>query len=180
MADSAPHILVVDDEPPVLHVVATKLRAAGYRVSIARDGADALQLATTGEPDLLITDYRMPRIDGLELAERLRECMGETRPPVIMLTAREFQMGEDALLRAAVSAVVTKPFSPRDLINQVELVLALEQDAARKAEPLTGQMISRAVARDEASPPAAPSAAPPPPPPGSLPPDDAHGGQAAA
>jgi two-component system, OmpR family, alkaline phosphatase synthesis response regulator PhoP len=66
-------ILVADDESHILHVVSLKLKNAGYRVLTARDGQEALEMAQQEKPDLLITDYHMPQLSGIELCRRLKQ-----------------------------------------------------------------------------------------------------------
>src|SRR5438874_11402246 len=89
-AGSSKTILVADDESHILHVVSLKLRNAGYRVVTARDGQEALELATIEKPDLLITDYHMPQLSGLELCQKLKQDPATRQIPTIMLTARGY------------------------------------------------------------------------------------------
>ena len=79
-------ILVADDETHILHVVSLKLRNAGYRVVTARDGQEALELAQQEKPDLLITDYHMPELSGLELCRKLKQDPATCNIAAIMLT----------------------------------------------------------------------------------------------
>src|SRR5208282_1463309 len=85
-------ILVADDESHILHVVSLKLRNAGFEVLTAADGLEALELAQTERPDLLITDYHMPQLSGLELCQKLKHDPATARIPAIMLTARGYQL----------------------------------------------------------------------------------------
>jgi two-component system alkaline phosphatase synthesis response regulator PhoP len=88
MADKK--VLVVDDEIHIVHVVAIKLRNNGYEVISADNGAEAFKLACKEKPDIIVTDFQMPGMTGLELVEKLRQ-REETRDiPAIMLTARSF------------------------------------------------------------------------------------------
>src|SRR6185295_9180905 len=87
-------ILVADDETHILNVVSLKLRNAGFRVLTARDGQEALELATQERPDLLITDYHMPMLSGLELCRRMRQDPRTALIPAIMLTARGYHLEE--------------------------------------------------------------------------------------
>src|SRR5215217_425240 len=87
-------ILVADDETHILNVVSLKLRNAGFRVLTAHDGQEALDLATQEIPDLLITDYHMPMLSGLELCRRMRQDPRTAAIPAIMLTARGYQLEE--------------------------------------------------------------------------------------
>src|SRR6476659_6762258 len=85
-------ILVADDETHILNVVSLKLRNAGYRVLTARDGQEALELAQQERPDLIITDYHMPALSGLELCRRLKQDEKTRNIPAIMLTARGYHL----------------------------------------------------------------------------------------
>src|SRR4051812_16095776 len=80
-------ILVADDESHILHVVSLKLRNAGFRVVTARDGLEAFEMAQQEHPDLVITDYHMPQLSGLELCQKLKLNPSTQDIPTIMLTA---------------------------------------------------------------------------------------------
>lgn len=125
-------ILIADDESHILHVVSMKLKNAGYSVVSAMDGEEALELASTERPDLIITDYQMPVVTGLELCRQLRVIRPDRDTPIIMLTARGFDMDLGQLGRLGVSTVITKPFSPRELLDKVEQLLA-KPTSARNA-----------------------------------------------
>ena len=117
-------ILVADDEAHILHVVSMKLRNAGYQVITAVDGEEALELCTAERPDLLITDFQMPFLSGLELCKNLR-AQEETRDiPAMMLTARGFDISAEDMAEARISAVLAKPFSPREVLQKVNELLA--------------------------------------------------------
>src|ERR1700709_2165638 len=85
-------ILVADDETHILHVVSLKLRNAGFNVITAADGQEALELAQAEMPDLIITDYHMPQLSGLELCQRLKADPATSGIPAIMLTARGYHL----------------------------------------------------------------------------------------
>ena len=116
-------ILVADDESHILHVVSLKLRKAGFRVLTAGDGAEALETAVQERPDLLITDYHMPRLSGLELCRRLRREPATAGIPVIMLTARGYQLEPQDTEQSGILRMLSKPFSPRHLLAAVNEVL---------------------------------------------------------
>jgi two-component system alkaline phosphatase synthesis response regulator PhoP len=117
-------ILVADDEAHILHVVSMKLRNAGYEVITAVDGEEALELCTAEHPDLVITDFQMPFLSGLELCRSLR-AQEETRDiPAMMLTARGFDISIEEMTEARISAVLAKPFSPREVLQKVNELLA--------------------------------------------------------
>src|SRR5437868_6335231 len=85
-------VLVADDESHILHVVSMKLRNAGYTVVTARDGREAYELAVSEHPDLIITDYHMPELSGIELCRKLKEQSATSGIPAIMLTARGYTL----------------------------------------------------------------------------------------
>ena len=116
-------VLVVDDEVHILHVVSLKLRNAGYQVITAQDGREALELAQVECPDLIITDYQMPYLSGLELCQRLQHIPSTRRIPALMLTARGFTLDPLAMAAAGISMCLHKPFSPREVLAAVDDML---------------------------------------------------------
>jgi CheY-like chemotaxis protein len=116
-------ILVADDESHILHVVSLKLRNAGFRVLTARDGQEALEMAQQSHPDLLITDYHMPQLSGLELCQRLKQDAGTCNIPAIMLTARGYHLEPTDTEQSGILRMLSKPFSPRQLLTTVNEVL---------------------------------------------------------
>lgn len=119
----ARRILVVDDESHIRHVLALKLRNSGFAVDTAVDGEDALQQMVASPPDLVITDLQMPYINGIELCQALASREGTVDIPVIVLTARGYALGDEAAGLANVRQVVSKPFSPRTILESVHRVL---------------------------------------------------------
>jgi CheY-like chemotaxis protein len=117
-------ILVADDETHILNVVSLKLRNAGFDVRCARDGQEALEMAQQLKPDLLITDYHMPHLSGLELCQKLREDPNLQDIPAIMLSARGYNLEECDTERSGIVKMISKPFSPRQLLTAVDEVLA--------------------------------------------------------
>ena len=118
-------ILVADDESHILHVVSLKLRNAGFKVITAQDGAEALELAQQQKPDLLITDYHMPRLSGLELCQRLKQDPATAQIPAIMLTARGYHLEPRDTEQSGILRMLSKPFSPRHLLATVNEVLSM-------------------------------------------------------
>jgi CheY-like chemotaxis protein len=118
-------ILVADDESHILHVVSLKLRNAGFRVITARDGQEALELAQQEKPDLVITDYHMPQLSGLELCQKLKHDPGTSSIPTIMLTARGYHLEPHDTEQSGILRMLSKPFSPRALLATVNEVLHL-------------------------------------------------------
>ncbi len=113
-------ILVVDDEPKIVQLVRDYLERAGFAVSTARDGNEALMRARQERPDLIVLDLGLPELDGLEVTRRLRRDSGV---PIIMLTARHEETDKVVGLELGADDYVTKPFSPRELEARVRAVL---------------------------------------------------------
>lgn len=112
-------ILIADDESHILNVVSLKLRNAGFSVATACDGAEALTKARQLRPAMLITDFHMPVLSGMEVCRRLREEEQEWRVPAIMLTARGNELSASELESGGIVEVLSKPFSPRQLLAVV-------------------------------------------------------------
>ncbi len=121
------HILLCDDEIHILRAAEFKLKKAGYDVRIAGDGQEAWEAIQERKPDILITDYQMPRLDGLGLVQKVRENPATADLPVFMLTAKGYELSHDDLAaKWNVMAVIAKPFSPRELLQRVNSVLQEE------------------------------------------------------
>ncbi len=113
-------ILIVDDEPKITRLVRDYLTDAGFAVSVARDGREALMRARTERPDLIVLDLGLPGLDGLDVTRALRRDAGV---PIIMLTARAAEADRVVGLELGADDYVTKPFSPRELVARVRAVL---------------------------------------------------------
>ncbi len=116
-------VLVVDDEIHIVHVVAIKLRNNGYEVVSAENGAEAFELACKENPDIIVTDFQMPIMSGLEFVEKLRENEPTRHIPVIMLTARGFAIEAEQKEDLQISEFLSKPFSPKELLRSIEDIL---------------------------------------------------------
>ncbi|MDQ2933512.1 MAG: response regulator transcription factor [Chloroflexota bacterium] len=113
-------ILLVDDEPKITRLIRDYLENAGFAVTVARDGREALMRARTERPDLILLDLGLPGIDGLDVTRALRR---DTAVPIIMLTARAAEADTVVGLELGADDYVTKPFSPRELVARVRAVL---------------------------------------------------------
>jgi DNA-binding response OmpR family regulator len=125
-------VLVVDDEKPLAHMVATYLARAGYAVDLAHTGPDALEVARARAPDVVVLDLGLPGLDGIEVCRRIRavsECY------VLMLTARGDEEDKLAGLAAGADDYITKPFSVRELVARVAAVLRRPRTTAVPTEP---------------------------------------------
>ena len=128
------HILVVDDEPAVTDLLAYNLRKAGYDVSSAADGREALRLARENRPDLVLLDLMIPELDGLEVCRELRK---DNALPIIMLTARGEEIDRVVGLELGADDYVTKPFSVRELLARGKAVLRRASQAPQTGSSIT-------------------------------------------
>jgi DNA-binding NarL/FixJ family response regulator len=116
-------LLVVDDEPNLLRAVAACLKTEDYEVSTARSGQEALLQLAESVPDLIISDIRMPGMDGYKLARQLRGSPRTTLVPIVFLTAKDETADRIEGFRAGIDAYLTKQFEPVDLIAVVNAIL---------------------------------------------------------
>ncbi|HYG85234.1 MAG TPA: response regulator transcription factor [Azospirillum sp.] len=135
-------IALVDDDRNILTSVAMALEAEGYDVRTYTDGSEALRGLTQRPPDLAVLDIKMPRMDGLELLQRLRQT---THMPVIFLTSKDDEVDELMGLRMGADDYIKKPFSQRLLIERIRTLLRREQLARDKEVPGAdpGQVLTR-------------------------------------
>jgi DNA-binding NarL/FixJ family response regulator len=115
-------LLVVDDEPNLLRAVAACLRTEGYEVTTARSGRDALASLAESIPDLIISDVRMPGMDGHTLVHRIRSSPRTALIPVIFLTAKELKKDRIEGFRTGADAYITKPFEPDELLAVITAI----------------------------------------------------------
>lgn len=118
-----PVILIADDDPDILELVAFRLERAGYEIVCANDGEEALQLATERVPDLAVLDVMMPKLTGYEVTARIREHEATNRIPVILLTARVQEADVERGFEAGADDYLRKPFSPQELRARVQAIL---------------------------------------------------------
>ncbi|SDX59726.1 response regulator transcription factor [Hymenobacter psychrophilus] len=120
-----PHILLVDDEPNIVMSLEFLMRKAGYRVSIARNGSEALEAINQTPFDLIILDIMMPDVDGYQVCRHVRALPLQTDTRVVFLSAKskeaDMQQGYDA----GANLYLTKPFSTRQLMEKVKELLAV-------------------------------------------------------
>jgi two-component system response regulator VicR len=125
-------ILVVEDEPPIVDMLAYNLERANYQVSIARDGEEAVERFCEDKPDLVILDLMLPRLDGLEVCRIIRR---RRDVPIIMLTARDAEVDRVVGLELGADDYVVKPFSVRELMARVRNVLRRSSARTENGQP---------------------------------------------
>ncbi|GJQ30581.1 MAG: hypothetical protein HBSAPP03_24650 [Phycisphaerae bacterium] len=128
-------ILVCDDEAPIRQIIAHKLRAAGHVVHEARNGQEGFDaVAIHGvAPDLILSDYQMPMMSGLEMCARLKTLPQTSAVPVLMLTARGYILDAHDVARTNIRAVIAKPFGVKMLLDRVEDLLGNPPPASKAA-----------------------------------------------
>lgn len=129
-----PRIIVADDEAHIVHVLTHKFRNAGFDVRTAGDGEEAYELATQDPPDLIITDLQMPFMSGLELCSRLKKHASTSQIPAVMLTARGYALAPADIEATNIRLVLGKPFSPRQVLEEVERILGLPSSSTQHKE----------------------------------------------
>lgn len=124
-------VLLCDDEVHILRAAEFKFQRAGFDVRTAADGLEGWEQVMARRPDLVITDWQMPRLDGFGLVQRIRAEASLCDLPIMMLTAKGFEVSHEELrTRWGVHAVVAKPFSPRELLIRASELLETEPAAA--------------------------------------------------
>lgn len=130
-------ILIVDDEPHIRRILTFLLQQRGYETLTAADGVEALDVARTELPDLILLDLMMPRMDGFEVCGKLREEFSTSQIPVIMVTAKGEVLDKVRGLTGGANDYLTKPYDNKELIARVQNVLDWSR-TQRQANPLTG------------------------------------------
>lgn len=127
-------ILVVDDEPDIVRVVVKIMEARGHEVETAEDGPAALEAVSSVQPDVIILDLNLPKMDGFEVCKRLKSDEATRNIPVVMMTAAYVRV-EDADRGTALGAdeYVTKPFLREVLIHNVERLIGADTEQAQPA-----------------------------------------------
>ena len=115
-------VLIVDDEPNIVTSLTFLMKKSGFETSVARDGDEALTEVERFSPDLVLLDVMMPKRDGFEVCQKLR-ATGRTELKIILLTAKGRETEVTKGLAVGADAYVTKPFSTRDLVEQVTRLL---------------------------------------------------------
>ena len=122
-AGGPPLVLVADDDALLRSLVEFKIKGRGYRVVTATDGDEALQIAAEARPSLVVLDAMMPGTDGFEVLRRLKEELGLTDVPVVMLTARKQESDIVGALQLGAADYMVKPFIPEELAMRIARLL---------------------------------------------------------
>jgi DNA-binding response OmpR family regulator len=126
-------VLVVDDEPFILMMIEDKLKRAGYQVITSRSSRGIIDVVRKERPDLIILDWMMPGLSGIDVCTMLKSDSALSGIPVFMLTAKGQEDDEKAGLRCGVDRYITKPFSPKLLLEMVDELLGGKRNDTRRS-----------------------------------------------
>lgn len=132
MSNLQPNVLIVEDEPPLVELLSYNLEKAGFQIHIARDGEEALLAVEERKPDLILLDWMLPYVSGIEICRRIRRNPETRNEPIIILTARGEEDDRIRGLEAGADDYVVKPFSPSELVARVRAVLRRTRPAFDK------------------------------------------------
>ncbi len=121
-----PKLVIADDEIHILRILELKFTSNGFDVEKAMTGQQAWELISRNFPDVVITDYQMPELTGLDIAEKMYSEQRLRNIPVILLTARGFSLTDDDLSNTNIKELITKPFSPREVLAIVRKVTEMK------------------------------------------------------
>ncbi len=152
MSNLQPNVLIVEDEPPLVELLSYNLEKAGFHTDVARDGDEAMLAVEERKPDLVLLDWMLPYVSGIEICRRIRRNPETRDLPIIILTARGEEDDRIRGLDAGADDYVVKPFSPSELIARVRAVLrrtrpAFDKDVLTYADismDLTTHRVARA------------------------------------
>ena len=125
-------ILIVDDDPHILEVIGFALERAGFQTLVANDGLDAVSKHASAKPDLIILDINLPEMDGLEACREIRRT---SDVPILFLSSRDEEVDRIVGLEIGGDDYVSKPFSPRELVARVKVILKRGRAAAPAVDP---------------------------------------------
>ncbi len=143
-----PHVLVVEDEEALSQLIKYNLEKEGYRVSLAQDGEEALMLVDEARPDLVVLDWMLPKVPGIEVCRRIRGRTDARNTPIVMLTARSEESDRIRGLDTGADDYVTKPFSMSELLARLRAVMRRIRPGLAEDKVRVGDlMIDRAAHR---------------------------------
>ncbi len=144
-------VLVVEDEPDAIELISFNLKNAGFEVTTATDGQEALETARKIEPDIILLDLMLPEVDGLEVCKILRRNAKTADIPIVMLTAKAAEIDRVLGLELGADDYITKPFSPREVVLRLKNVLGRRQPAPANQDELRVEGIVINIPRHEVS-----------------------------
>ncbi|WP_101773028.1 winged helix-turn-helix domain-containing protein [Peptostreptococcus faecalis] len=130
-------ILLIDDEEHILELLKFNLELGGYEVITSRDGFDGFIAAKEENPDLILLDWMLPNISGIDILKKIREDKKLSRVPVIMLTAKNMEEDKIEGLNVGADDYITKPFSVKELMARIKTVLRRSETSSKKETVLT-------------------------------------------
>jgi two-component system phosphate regulon response regulator PhoB len=140
-------VLVVDDEPAIREMIQFSLERAGMSVRTAADSGETLALISESRPDIILMDWMMPGISGLELTRRLRKDTFTADIPIIMLTAKIGEDNKVSGLEAGTDDYITKPFSPRELLARIHAVMRRSSPSDNEGRLVAGNLVVDTLSR---------------------------------
>ena len=148
VSSTLPYVLVVEDEDALATVLRYNLEKEGYRVAVSADGEEALMLIDEGLPDLIVLDWMLPSVSGIEICRRLRQRPGARNVPILMLTARAEESDRIRGLDTGADDYLVKPFSMSELCARIRAVLrrirpGLAEDRVRAGDILVDRVAHR-------------------------------------
>lgn len=138
---TAPLILVVEDEPAQSELLAYNIDAAGYRLAVAADGEEALLLIAEAPPDLIVLDWMLPLVSGIEVCRRLKTRQSTKSIPIIMLTARNEEVDRIRGLETGADDYVVKPYSINELMARIRAILRRSRPGSDGSELRFGELL---------------------------------------
>ena len=120
-------ILLVDDEPSIVKMVGKRLEVEGFEVLIAMDGQEGLSKAQTGNPDLIVLDLMLPKLNGYEVCTMLKQDARYQKIPVVLFTAKAQEKDEKLGMECGANAYVRKPFRAQELLDKIRSLLGVVQ-----------------------------------------------------
>lgn len=134
-------ILVVDDEVAICSMLSLALQTAGYEVESVHNGKDVMAALANTQPDLILLDWMLPGVSGIELARQIKQSPDFNELPIIMLTARTEEDSKVTGLESGADDYVTKPFSIRELISRIKAVLRRRSPSLLEQQIIHGDLV---------------------------------------
>ena len=141
MSLANPKILVVEDEPNQVELIEFNLNSEGYEVVVARDGEEALNLAEEESPDLILLDWMLPKVSGIEVCRQLRRSKISREIPIVMLTARSEESDKIRGLDIGADDYITKPYSIKELLARVRAAMRRPSASVISDQLIVGKIV---------------------------------------